>query len=67
MNMQGFQRDEYENRIMELSEEEEKLQEYLSNNSASMADQEVKRLKHSITGIRMEQELIRQVMDGGYY
>ena len=45
MNMQGFQRDEYENRIMELSEEEEKLQEYLSNNSASMADQESEKIE----------------------
>jgi len=53
--------------MMELKAEEERLEKYLANNSASMTDHDVKRLKHTLTGIKMEQEEIRQIVDGGFY
>lgn len=67
MDMLNFQNSNYNSRIMELRAEEERLESYLSSNSASMTDHEVKRLKHTLTGIRMEQEAIIQIIDGGFY
>jgi len=65
--MIDFQQADYNSRMMELKAEEERLEKYLANNSASMTDHDVKRLKHTLTGIKMEQEEIRQIVDGGFY
>ncbi|NLM34076.1 MAG: hypothetical protein GX206_01410 [Clostridiales bacterium] len=65
--MIDFQQADYNSRMMELKAEEERLEKYLANNSASMTDNDVKRLKHTLTGIKMEQEEIRQIVDGGFY
>ncbi|NLZ49204.1 MAG: hypothetical protein GX895_10570 [Clostridiales bacterium] len=67
MDMLEFQQRDYDRRMKELKVEEERIVKYLSSNSASMTDGEVKKLKHTLTGIKMEQEEINQIMDGGFY
>lgn len=67
MDMLEFQQRDYDRRMKELKAEEERIVKYLSSNSASMTDGEVKKLKHTLTGIKMEQEEINQIMDGGFY
>ncbi|WP_163193007.1 hypothetical protein [Clostridium thermarum] len=67
MEMYDFNNAKYNIRLQELKEEEARLERFLAENSTTMADYEVKRIKNTLTGIRVELEEIVQIMNGGFY
>jgi hypothetical protein len=67
MEMYDFNNANYNGRLNELKEEEARLERYLAENSTSIADYEVKRIKNTLTGIRVEEQEITQLINGGFY
>ncbi|WP_139904710.1 hypothetical protein [Clostridium thermarum] len=67
MEMYDFNNTKYNIRLQELKEEEARLERFLAENSTAMADYEVKRIKNTLTGIRVEQQEIVQILNGGFY
>lgn len=67
MEMYDFNNTSYNIRLQELKEEEARLERFLAENYSTMADYEVKLIKNTLTGIRVEQQEIVQLMNGGFY
>lgn len=65
--MYEFDRANFNGRLQDLKKEEERLEKYLTDNSNSIADYELKRVKNTLTGIRVEEQEITQIMSGGFY
>lgn len=60
-------RDNFNNRLQQLNEEEAKWENYLNNNAASLTDDEIEKAKNTLAGIRSEKGEINQIVYGGFY
>lgn len=60
-------RDNFNGRLQLLNEEEAKWESYLSDNAASLDDDEIDKVKNRLAGIRSEKGEINQIASGGFY
>jgi cell fate (sporulation/competence/biofilm development) regulator YmcA (YheA/YmcA/DUF963 family) len=67
LNMQNYYRDKFMNEMKDLQNEEDNLENYLRENSASLSSSEIEEINNRIKGLRSARGEIDQILTGGFY
>jgi hypothetical protein len=67
LNMQNYYRDKFMNEMKDLQNEEDNLENYLRENSASLSSSEIEEVNNRIRGLRSARGEIDQILTNGFY